>query len=162
MSSSQYEREFKSILEGDQSILSRITKTCTALEKDSYFCICNKPFIVVRAAGSFGVDLVAIRGDISFLVEIKTSNEIGELASAFNQMTSDLKKSKAELEKYSVTLEKNVKESIEYLDSLIERHNKQREALVTQYEKMNAQVRMLTPVVQEKLNQMKDSSGLQS
>ena len=62
----------------------------------------------------------------------------------------------------NVVIEKNVKESIEYLDSLIERHNKQREALVTQYEKMNAQVRMLTPVVQEKLNQMKDSSGLQS
>jgi len=75
MSSSQYEREFKSILEGEDKTLSKMTKTCSALEKNSYFKICDKPFIVVRAAGSFGVDLVAVRGDISFLVEIKTSIE---------------------------------------------------------------------------------------
>jgi Holliday junction resolvase len=71
--SSVYERELKGILEGDEKILSRITKTCTALEKGNYYSIQNKPFIVVRAAGSFGVDLVALRGDISFLMEIKSS-----------------------------------------------------------------------------------------
>jgi len=75
MSGSQYEREFKGILEGDDKILSRITKTCTALEKDNYSKIRDKPFVAIRAAGSFGVDLVAVRGDISFLVEIKTSVE---------------------------------------------------------------------------------------
>ena len=73
MTSSQYEREFKNILEGNKDILSKITKTCNTIEQGDYFCIQNKPFIVVRAAGSFGVDLVALRGDISFLVEIKTS-----------------------------------------------------------------------------------------
>lgn len=71
--SSVYERELKGILEGDEKILSRVTKTCSALEKDSYYLIREKPFIVVRAAGSFGVDLVALRGDISFLMEIKSS-----------------------------------------------------------------------------------------
>ena len=75
MSSSQYEREFKNILEGENKTLSRITKTCSALEKDSYLRIYDKPFIVVRAAGSFGADLVALRGDISFLIEVKTSIE---------------------------------------------------------------------------------------
>ncbi len=75
MSSSQYEREFKKILEGDDNILNKITKNFTALEKNNYFRICDKPFAVVRSAGSLGVDLVAIRGDISFLVEIKTSIE---------------------------------------------------------------------------------------
>lgn len=73
MRSSQYERELKSILEGEDKTLSKITKTCTAIEKDNYSKIYDKPFAVVRAAGSFGVDLVAIRGDISFLIEIKTS-----------------------------------------------------------------------------------------
>ena len=73
--SSQYEREFKSILGGENTTLLKITKTCNAIEKDNYLNICNKPFIVVRAAGSFGVDLVALRGDISFLVEVKTSIE---------------------------------------------------------------------------------------
>jgi Holliday junction resolvase len=71
--SSVYERELKGILEGDEKILSKVTKTCSALEKQNYYLTQGKPFIVVRAAGSFGVDLVALRGDISFLIEIKSS-----------------------------------------------------------------------------------------
>ena len=72
--SSVYEREFKGILEGDEKTLYKQTKSCSPLEKGNYYLIKGKPFIVVRAAGSFGVDLVALRGDISFLVEIKSSN----------------------------------------------------------------------------------------
>jgi len=73
MSASQYERELKNILEGEMKTLSKITKTCNVLEKDNYSQIKEKPFAVIRAAGSFGVDLVATRGDISFLTEVKTS-----------------------------------------------------------------------------------------
>ena len=73
MSASQYERELKGILEGEAKILSKITKTCSALEKVNYSKISDKPFAVIRAAGSLGVDLVATRGDISFLTEVKTS-----------------------------------------------------------------------------------------
>jgi len=72
--SSIYERELKGILEGDEKTLSKVTKTCSALEKANYYLTQRKPFSVVRAAGSFGVDLVALRGDISFLMEIKSSN----------------------------------------------------------------------------------------
>lgn len=75
MAASQYERELKNILEGEAKTLSKITKTCSALEKDNYSKISDKPFVVVRAAGSFGVDLVATRGDISFLTEVKASVE---------------------------------------------------------------------------------------
>ena len=71
--SSQYERELKSILEGEEDTLIKVTRSCSTEEKEGYFRICRKPFTVVRAAGSLGVDLVAVRGDISFLVEIKTS-----------------------------------------------------------------------------------------
>ena len=73
MSASQYERELKRILEGEKKTLSKITKTCSSIEKDNYFKVINKPFAVIRAAGSLGVDLVAARGDISFLTEVKTS-----------------------------------------------------------------------------------------
>ncbi|MBN1860187.1 MAG: Holliday junction resolvase [Candidatus Thermoplasmatota archaeon] len=72
--SSVYERELKGILEGDEKTLSKVTKTCSVLEKGNYYLTREKPFVVVRAAGSFGVDLVALRGDISFLMEIKSSN----------------------------------------------------------------------------------------
>lgn len=73
MNASQYERELKYILEGETKILSKVTKTCSSVEKDNYFKITQKPFAVIRAAGSLGVDLVATRGDISFLTEVKTS-----------------------------------------------------------------------------------------
>ena len=75
MSSSQYERELKGILGGEDKVLSKITKTCPTVDKINYSKIFDKPFAVIRAAGSLGVDLVAVRGDISFLVEIKTSVE---------------------------------------------------------------------------------------
>lgn len=75
MSSSQYERELKNILEGESKTLIKITKTCTTIEKVNYSKISEKPFAVIRAAGSFGVDLVATRGDISFLTEVKSSIE---------------------------------------------------------------------------------------
>jgi Holliday junction resolvase len=75
MSASQYERELKNILEGESKTLSKITKTCSIIEKINYSKISEKPFAVIRAAGSFGVDLVATRGDISFLTEVKSSVE---------------------------------------------------------------------------------------
>ncbi len=73
MSASQYERELKGILDGEKKTLSKVTKSCSTLEKNNYLKITDKPFAVIRAAGSLGVDLVAVRGDISFLIEVKTS-----------------------------------------------------------------------------------------
>lgn len=73
MSSSNYERELRSILRGEEDILNSVIKTCSDGEKEKYLKIKEKPFAVVRAAGSYGVDLVAVRGDISMLIEIKSS-----------------------------------------------------------------------------------------
>jgi len=74
MNGSPYERELRGILEGDQKTLSKIIKTCTVLEKEQYLKISEKPFAVIRAAGSLGIDLVAVRGDVSLLIEIKSSS----------------------------------------------------------------------------------------
>jgi Holliday junction resolvase len=74
MTSSQYERELKNILEGDVKTLEKITKTCSVMEKMNYLKIADKPFAVIRAAGSFGCDLIAARGNITFLTEVKTSS----------------------------------------------------------------------------------------
>lgn len=73
MAVSSYERELKRIFQGDIDTLKNITKTCDKECRESYYKILNKPFIVIRAAGSFGVDLVAIRGDMSFPIEVKSS-----------------------------------------------------------------------------------------
>ena len=75
MTASQYEREIKGILEGEKNIISKITKSCSTIEKNNSIKVYDKPFVVIRAAGSFGIDLVAVRGDISFLIEVKTSIE---------------------------------------------------------------------------------------
>ena len=74
MKGSQYERELKGILEGDEHVLQKNIKSCSTVEKENYLKIHEKPFAVIRAAGSLGIDLVAVRGDISFLIEIKSSN----------------------------------------------------------------------------------------
>ncbi len=68
-----YERELKRILQGDFDILKNVTKTCSEDEKAAYFKIKEKPFVMIRSAGSLGVDLVALRGDISFPIEVKSS-----------------------------------------------------------------------------------------
>ena len=71
---SEFERELKGILTGDNNILHKITKSCSLSESTDYMTILSNPFVVIRSAGSLGIaDLVAIRGDISFLIEIKSS-----------------------------------------------------------------------------------------
>jgi len=67
-----YERELREILSGNKEVLEKVTKSCSDEERQKYFKIMDAPFIVVRAAGSLGIaDIVAVRGEISFLVEIK-------------------------------------------------------------------------------------------
>lgn len=69
-----YERELKGILMADRDVLVRVTKNLPADEQIAYMKIMEKPFVVVRAAGSFGIDM-AVVGSISFLVEEKSSSE---------------------------------------------------------------------------------------
>jgi len=71
---STYERELKGILGADVSILKRIIKRCDAKTSRKYLMIGKKPFLVVRAAGSLGFDLLAVRGDISLPIEVKSSS----------------------------------------------------------------------------------------
>jgi len=71
-----YERELREILSANESILQKITRSCSPEEKRKYMKVKKKPFIVIRAAGSFGIaDIVAIRDDISFIIEIKVRKE---------------------------------------------------------------------------------------
>lgn len=59
-----------------------------------------------------GMEKVA-GGDLDYHLDINTKDEIGELAQAFNAMTSDLKKAKNELVEWGNTLEKKVQEKTE-------------------------------------------------
>ena len=68
-----YERELKGILSGDEEVITKAIKTCSEDVKKAVWKITSYPFMVTRAAGSFGVDLVALRGDVSFPIEVKAS-----------------------------------------------------------------------------------------
>ena len=67
-----YERELREILAGNEKIIDKVIKSLDEEERRKYKKILKKPFITVRAAGSLGIaDIVALRGDLSFIVEIK-------------------------------------------------------------------------------------------
>jgi hypothetical protein len=69
-----YERELKGILMDESDVLIRVTKNLPGDEQIAYLRIKERPFVVVRAAGSFGIDM-AVVGAVSFLVEEKSSVE---------------------------------------------------------------------------------------
>ena len=75
---SQYERELRAVLIGSPDGVRAVTRSCNAAEKARAMQVIRRPFMVVRAAGS-GIagsgDLLAIRGDISFPIEVKTTKD---------------------------------------------------------------------------------------
>ncbi|MFO7791538.1 MAG: hypothetical protein R6W73_00965 [Candidatus Saliniplasma sp.] len=75
MAVGKYERELKGILSADEEVINNATKTCSDRELDGYEAIYDIPFLVVRAGGSLGIDLIALRGEISFPIEVKSSKE---------------------------------------------------------------------------------------
>lgn len=68
-----YERELKGLLSGDGKVVAKMVKTCSPLETHAYNSMLENPFLVTRAAGSLGIDLVAMRWDFSFPIEVKSS-----------------------------------------------------------------------------------------
>lgn len=70
-----YERELKGILAGEEKTIKNMSKGMSEEERKSYESMIEKPFLVLRAAGSFGIDLIAIRHDYSFPIEVKSSKD---------------------------------------------------------------------------------------
>lgn len=68
-----YERELKNLLSGERKAIDKMVKTCDEREKVAFESLEKNPFLMIRAAGSLGVDLVALRWDFSFPIEVKSS-----------------------------------------------------------------------------------------
>ena len=75
---SSYERELRAVLAGSPDGVRAVTRSCTELERARAMQVVQRPFLVVRAAGS-GMDgsgdLLALRGDLCFPIEVKTRAE---------------------------------------------------------------------------------------
>ena len=72
--SSVYERELKGILSAEEDVLDKMTRACSPEQAAAFRKAKQRPFLVVRGAGSLGVDLVALRGDVSFPIEVKSAS----------------------------------------------------------------------------------------
>ena len=74
--SSQYERELRQVLAGVPKGVEGVIKSCNTVEKERMRLVVDRPFLVVRAAGS-GMegtgDLLALRGDLCFPIEVKST-----------------------------------------------------------------------------------------
>jgi Holliday junction resolvase len=73
-----YERELRAVLSGSATGVRAVTRSCDDVARARAMQVIERPFLVVRAAGS-GMegsgDLLALRGDICFPIEVKTSKE---------------------------------------------------------------------------------------
>ncbi len=67
--SSVYERELKRLLSGDPEVVFRLSR-----KAPGYGILLEKPFLVVRAAGSLGIDILAVRGGIVLPIEVKSTS----------------------------------------------------------------------------------------
>lgn len=72
---SGYERELRALLEGDRAAIAAYGRRVPAAERRTLSQLAQTPFLVVRAAGSFGFDLVALREYFAFPFEVKSSHE---------------------------------------------------------------------------------------
>jgi len=75
---SGYERELRAVLAGNPDGVRAVTRSCSELEKARAMRVIQRPFLVVRAAGS-GMegsgDILALRGDLCFPIEVKTTKD---------------------------------------------------------------------------------------
>jgi len=106
-----------------------------------------KPIKIFRDAAN-----IIGEGNLDTQIQIKSKDELGELADAFNKMTDDLKKSRDEIEKYSETLEDQVDERTRELE-------KSREELSSLNKDLEKKVQERTAEVQHLLKQKDDFIG---
>ncbi|MBN2422320.1 HAMP domain-containing protein [Candidatus Woesearchaeota archaeon] len=109
-----------SIAEKTNSIMIRVTLVSTSvlmvLTVLLYFAVnyLTNPIKILRD------NTVEIsKGNLNIKTNIKSTDEIGDLASAFNRMTTDLKKFRSQLENYNKNLEKSIEARTKELDRKI-------------------------------------------
>jgi len=74
-SSSAYERELRTLLEGDRGAVRAYARGLPPEDRAGFEEIVEAPFLVVRGAGSLGFDLVALRREFALPLEVKATSE---------------------------------------------------------------------------------------
>jgi signal transduction histidine kinase len=94
------------------------------------------------------------RGTLGYEVKIKSKDEIGELATAFNTMSADLKVSRDHLEEYSKNLEKLVAERTKELEEKTNRLEQINKDLIGAREQLSILNKNLEERVQERTKEV--------
>lgn len=69
-----YERELKSLLQGDPTSVRQYSRALPPEDRPVLERVIRHPFLVIRAAGSHGFDLVVLRREFAFPLEVKASS----------------------------------------------------------------------------------------
>ena len=73
--SGSYERELRRLLSGTPDDVRTYARALPPESRGSFERLLTEPFLVIRAAGSLGFDLVALRREFAFPIEVKASSE---------------------------------------------------------------------------------------
>ena len=71
---SGYERELRTLLSGEPASVRAYARGLPPTERDDFVRLIDEPFLVVRGAGSLGLDLVALRREFALPIEVKASS----------------------------------------------------------------------------------------
>lgn len=74
-SASAYERELRYLFEGDPASVRAYARKLPPEDRAGFERLIQEPYLVIRGAGSLGFDLVALRRDYAFPIEVKASSE---------------------------------------------------------------------------------------
>lgn len=99
-------------------------------------------------------------GNLDYNIDIISKDELGQLASAFNEMTKDLKKSKESLEKYSKELKKKVEERTKELNEKVEELTKTKTSLLNMMEDLDNTNKQLMEAQKELKNNLRELKKL--
>jgi len=69
-----YERELRSLLSGEPGSVRSYARALPPTERGDFERLIDEPFLVVRGAGSLGLDLVALRREFALPIEVKASS----------------------------------------------------------------------------------------
>ncbi len=72
---SGYERELRYLLEGQPRAVRSYARSLPPPDRSEFERVIDEPFLVIRGAGSLGLDLVALRRELAFPIEVKASSE---------------------------------------------------------------------------------------
>ncbi len=97
---SGYERELRTLLSGDPGSVRSYARSLPPAERPDFERLIEEPFLVIRGAGSLGLDLVALRRELAFPIEVKAS------ASPVIRFTSGGGRANAQLRAHREAVEK--------------------------------------------------------